>query len=83
MDRSFLSEGSSPDVRSLATAVVGLGATLGLEVVAEGIEMSEQWDALHDLGCGLGQGYLFAQPMDAEASLAFLARQPVRLASAP
>jgi EAL domain-containing protein (putative c-di-GMP-specific phosphodiesterase class I) len=83
MDRSFLSEGSSPDVRSLATAVVGLGATLGLEVVAEGIEMPEQWDALHDLGCGLGQGYLFARPMDAEASLAFLARQPVRLASAP
>jgi diguanylate cyclase (GGDEF)-like protein/PAS domain S-box-containing protein len=83
MDRSFLSEGSSPDIRSLATAVVGLGATLGLEVVAEGIELSEQWDALHDLGCGFGQGFLFARPMDAEASVAFLARMPSRLASAP
>jgi diguanylate cyclase (GGDEF)-like protein/PAS domain S-box-containing protein len=73
MDRSFLQEGSSPEARGLATAVVGLGATLALEVVAEGIEMTEQWDALRELGCDLGQGFLFARPMDAEASVAFMA----------
>jgi EAL domain-containing protein (putative c-di-GMP-specific phosphodiesterase class I) len=73
MDRSFLQEGSSPEIQSLATAVVGLGATLALEVVAEGIERAEQWDTLRDLGCELGQGYLFARPMDADASVAFLA----------
>jgi diguanylate cyclase (GGDEF)-like protein/PAS domain S-box-containing protein len=72
MDRSFLQEGSSPDARSLATAVVGLGATLALEVVAEGIEVVEQWDALRELGCDLGQGFLFARPMDADASVAFV-----------
>jgi diguanylate cyclase (GGDEF)-like protein/PAS domain S-box-containing protein len=83
MDRSFLSEGSSPDARGLATAVVGLGATLGLEVVAEGIELIEQWHALRDLGCEFGQGFLFARPMDAEASIAFVAAQPARGASAP
>jgi EAL domain-containing protein (putative c-di-GMP-specific phosphodiesterase class I) len=71
MDRSCLAEGS-PQARSLATAVVGLGATLALEVVAEGIELTEQWETLRALGCDLGQGFLFARPMDAEASLAFL-----------
>jgi EAL domain-containing protein (putative c-di-GMP-specific phosphodiesterase class I) len=73
MDRSFIQDGSSAEARNLATAVVGLGSTLALEVVAEGIEVSEQWEALRDLGCDLGQGFLFARPMTAEASVAFVA----------
>ena len=73
MDRSFLRDGETAQARNLATAVVGLGATMALEVVAEGIEMSEQWHTLRDLGCDLGQGFLFARPMDAAASLAFVA----------
>jgi diguanylate cyclase (GGDEF)-like protein len=73
MDRSFLRDGESAQARNLATAVVGLGTTLALEVVAEGIEMAEQWDTLRELGCDLGQGFLFAKPMDAAASLAFVA----------
>jgi EAL domain-containing protein (putative c-di-GMP-specific phosphodiesterase class I) len=75
MDRSFLQEGSSPGARGLATAVVGLGATLALEVVAEGIEVPEQWDALRELGCELGQGFLFARPMSADASVEFLSTE--------
>ena len=43
MDRSFLREGATPGANGLANAVVGLGATLSLEVVAEGIEEPEQW----------------------------------------
>jgi diguanylate cyclase (GGDEF)-like protein/PAS domain S-box-containing protein len=73
MDRSFLREGSAPGSHSLADAVVGLGATLALEVVAEGIELPEQADSLRTLGCDLGQGFHFARPMDAEASLDFIA----------
>jgi EAL domain-containing protein (putative c-di-GMP-specific phosphodiesterase class I) len=73
MDRSFLRDGESAQARNLATAVVGLGTTMALEVVAEGIEMTEQWDTLRELGCDLGQGFLFAKPMDAESSLAFMA----------
>jgi EAL domain-containing protein (putative c-di-GMP-specific phosphodiesterase class I) len=73
MDRSFLREGATPEANGLATAVLALGATLSLEVVAEGIELSEQWQTLRTLGCKLGQGFLFARPMDAEASLAFMA----------
>jgi diguanylate cyclase (GGDEF)-like protein len=72
MDRSFLREGATPDTSGLATAVVALGATLNLEVVAEGIEFPEQWHTLRDLGCEMGQGFYFARPMDADASLEFL-----------
>jgi EAL domain-containing protein (putative c-di-GMP-specific phosphodiesterase class I) len=57
---------------ALASAVVGLGETLQLDVVAEGIEYTEQWHGLRDLGCDLGQGFLFARPMDADHVLEFL-----------
>jgi EAL domain-containing protein (putative c-di-GMP-specific phosphodiesterase class I) len=73
MDRSFLQEGASPQAADLANAVVALGSTLSLEVVAEGIEMPEQWKTLRDLGCELGQGFYFARPMNAESARAFLA----------
>jgi EAL domain-containing protein (putative c-di-GMP-specific phosphodiesterase class I) len=72
MDRSFLTGDASLEASDLANAVVALGATLDLEVVAEGIEHAEQWETLRDLGCDLGQGYFFARPMNADAMLAFL-----------
>jgi diguanylate cyclase (GGDEF)-like protein/PAS domain S-box-containing protein len=65
MDRSFLRDGASPQQTDLATAVVALGSTLSLEVVAEGIELPEQWTTLRALGCDLGQGFYFARPMNA------------------
>jgi diguanylate cyclase (GGDEF)-like protein/PAS domain S-box-containing protein len=51
---------------ALARAVVGLGETLGLRTVAEGVELAEQRAALTLLGCELGQGHLFAAPMPPE-----------------
>ena len=83
MDRSFLSEGSTPDSHSLANAVVGLGTTLALEVVAEGIEMPHQAETLRELGCDLGQGFLFARPLDAETSVAFMADRARQAVDAP
>ena len=84
MDRSFLREGATPDSSGLATAVVALGATLNLEVVAEGIEFPEQWYTLRDLGCELGQGFYFARPMDVDATLEFLAaRSEARAGDVP
>jgi diguanylate cyclase (GGDEF)-like protein/PAS domain S-box-containing protein len=79
MDRSFLRADASPETAGLATAVVSLGETLDLEVVAEGIEQSEQWTTLRDLGCDKGQGFFFARPMTADAALDFLrvAHEPV------
>jgi diguanylate cyclase (GGDEF)-like protein/PAS domain S-box-containing protein len=72
MDRSFLAAGASPQASGLATAVVALGQTLNLEVVAEGIEYPEQWETLRELGCGLGQGFYFARPMQADEAVEFL-----------
>jgi diguanylate cyclase (GGDEF)-like protein/PAS domain S-box-containing protein len=83
MDRSFLREDASPETAGLATAVVSLGDTLNLEVVAEGIELSEQWTTLRDLGCDKGQGFFFARPMDSESILDFLRSSQAPLPSAP
>jgi diguanylate cyclase (GGDEF)-like protein/PAS domain S-box-containing protein len=70
MDRSFLS--SEHDESGLAGAIIALGNSLNLDVVAEGIEQPEQIDSLRELGCGLGQGFLFAKPMDHEALVEYL-----------
>jgi len=70
MDRSFV---GSEDNEALTSAIIALGTSLSLEVVAEGIELAEQANSLEELGCELGQGYLFARPMDAAALSSFLA----------
>ncbi len=72
MDRSFLRDGATPETSALTSAVLALGTTLSLRVVAEGIEMPEQRNSLRDLGCEFGQGFLFAYPMDADATLEHL-----------
>src|SRR3954463_14392938 len=83
MDRSFLAAGASPEASGLATAVVSLGQTLNLDVVAEGIEFPEQWTTLRDLGCGLGQGFYFARPMDPDTTIEFLRAEHPAAADAP
>jgi diguanylate cyclase (GGDEF)-like protein/PAS domain S-box-containing protein len=72
MDRSFLRDATSEKAAELATAVVALGESLNLDVVAEGIELAEQWEALRGLGCALGQGFYFARPMTVDATADFL-----------
>ena len=47
-------------------SIIDLGRSLGIEVVAEGIETAEQAKHLRELHCGYGQGYLFSKPVDAE-----------------
>jgi diguanylate cyclase (GGDEF)-like protein len=47
--------------------IVGLAKSVGLKVVAEGIETRAQLDMLREIGCDLGQGYYFAAPMDVDA----------------
>jgi diguanylate cyclase (GGDEF)-like protein/PAS domain S-box-containing protein len=72
MDRSLLAAGASPVTSGLASAVLGLGETFDLEVVAEGIEYPEQSATLRDLGCETGQGFYFARPMEPAALLTYL-----------
>ena len=56
---------SAPADWAFAHAIVALGQTLGLAIVAEGIEDGLQLDRLRELGCQLGQGYLLGRPMSA------------------
>ena len=63
IDRSFVGRLiNSSNGPELARAVITLGETLGLDTVAEGIESEPQVEALLNLGCVAGQGYLFARP---------------------
>ena len=67
IDKSFVdSVHKGDDGHVLASAIVGLGQTLRLDTVAEGIETEAQRGRLLDLGCVLGQGYLFAPPLEGE-----------------
>jgi diguanylate cyclase (GGDEF)-like protein len=66
MDKTFVQGvGTTPGDDALARAIIDLTHTLGLVVVAEGIERQEQATELRRLHCNLGQGYYFTRPLDA------------------
>ncbi|HEY2578467.1 MAG TPA: sensor domain-containing phosphodiesterase, partial [Streptosporangiaceae bacterium] len=66
IDPSFVAGlGEDETLTLLTRTIVHLGRDLGIRVVAEGIESSQQLGMLRDMGCGLGQGYLVAVPMSA------------------
>jgi len=73
IDRSFV-RSMDDDEKSgaIVKTILMLGENLGIEVVAEGIETAAQLDKLRDLGCRMGQGYLFSRPADPETIEAFL-----------
>ena len=63
IDRSFVTPlGEDEDARSFLAALISLIRTLGLDIIAEGIETEEQRAILQALGVGGGQGYLFGKP---------------------
>src|SRR4029079_11147016 len=72
IDRSFVVDARTGG-SAIARAIVDLGRTLNLEVIAEGIEQPEEARGLADMGCRYGQGYLFARPVGAAAIEALLA----------
>jgi EAL domain-containing protein (putative c-di-GMP-specific phosphodiesterase class I) len=63
---------------SFARMIINLATTLGLQVIAEGIESGEELNALQDLGCELGQGFYLGAPLDARWS-PFPASTPVQV----
>ncbi len=68
LDRPFVSGiNARPEARDMATAIWHLGATVGAEVIAEGVETQTEASVLVELGYTVGQGYLFARPMPIEA----------------
>jgi EAL domain-containing protein (putative c-di-GMP-specific phosphodiesterase class I) len=74
IDKSFIDPLARRDEESLAlvTAIMGLARTLGLDVIAEGIEHQSQLRHLVELGCLRGQGFLMARPLNQTAAVAFV-----------
>ena len=76
VDRSFVS-GVSAGMKSEAIirAVSGMAATLGMDVVAEGLETVEQVEAVKAAGCTLGQGFYFSRAMPDYLATMLLAQE--------
>ncbi len=68
IDRSFVRElGVSSQDEALCRAIIMMAHSLGMQVVAEGIENRRQLDILREMGCDFGQGYYFSRPLRPEA----------------
>jgi predicted signal transduction protein with EAL and GGDEF domain/DNA-binding response OmpR family regulator len=64
IDRSFVRDlGITPQSSAVVTAIIALARSLGLRVIAEGVENLRQMEVLHRLGCGVMQGFLFSRPV--------------------
>jgi diguanylate cyclase (GGDEF)-like protein len=73
IDRSFISQlKDNKEGETLIHTLVQLGKALSLETFAEGIEHQQELSLLQDEDCDTGQGFLFARPLDADATEAFL-----------
>ncbi len=73
IDQSFVASlMDQPESRQIITTIVSLAEGLRMEVVAEGIETSEQADELKRLGCQLGQGFFYSKPLAASGITALL-----------
>ena len=55
--------GITPQSSAVVTAIIALARSLGLRVIAEGVENLRQMEVLHRLGCGVMQGFLFSRPI--------------------
>jgi diguanylate cyclase (GGDEF)-like protein/PAS domain S-box-containing protein len=84
IDRSFVSRlETSANEAAVVRSIILLGSSLGKAVVAEGIETRGQFEALREMGCRLGQGYLLSRPLPAAEIALRLCEMPVLHQPAP
>ena len=77
VDRSFVRHlATSAESQAIVQAIVQLGHTLGMRIIAEGVETEEHLARLRDLGCDLYQGYFFARPLPEPAAREFILAAP-------
>jgi EAL domain-containing protein (putative c-di-GMP-specific phosphodiesterase class I) len=77
VDRSFIGNMTSArQARKIVSAVVGLGQSLGLTTIGEGVETEEQAEMLFRLGCDQGQGWLFGKPLSAQSIPSLISAEP-------
>jgi predicted signal transduction protein with EAL and GGDEF domain/DNA-binding response OmpR family regulator len=75
IDQSFVQHlGVTPQSTAVVTAIIALARSLGLRVVAEGVETLRQMEVLHRLGCSVMQGYLFSRPQPPDLIETWLAQ---------
>jgi diguanylate cyclase (GGDEF)-like protein len=80
IDRSFISQMlQSADNQKIVNAIMSLGKSLGMEVIAEGIEQSAEAEHLRGWGCEYGQGYVFSKPLDIAHAQNLLTSGPFKL----
>lgn len=73
IDRQLISPITNvPEQRQLVASIIDIGKSLGIKVVAEGVETMEQAHILRELGCDILQGYAFAKPMSAEKLISWI-----------
>jgi diguanylate cyclase (GGDEF)-like protein/PAS domain S-box-containing protein len=76
IDRSFIRRlGAAEHTTSIIRAMVTLAKTLGLAVIAEGVELPSQIDLLRELGCTHGQGFVWTRPLRPDAALDWAVEQ--------
>lgn len=64
IDQSFIKDiHNLPDQFAIVDAIIKMGKSLGLTVIAEGVESNDEWKVLNKLDCDFGQGYLWAKPL--------------------
>ncbi len=80
IDRALTQDLERPEGRAVASAIVAMAASLGVDVVAEGVETEAQHAVLLALGCASAQGYLYGRPLPAPAlsAAADATRDPAR-----
>jgi diguanylate cyclase (GGDEF)-like protein len=84
VDRSFVFQVSDDQgSRAIIRSVVELGHSLGLQIVAEGVENQTAWSYLLEAGCDIGQGYFLSRPISEPDMLSWLHRHRHRAATAP
>jgi diguanylate cyclase (GGDEF)-like protein len=75
IDQVFVKGIAEEDASPFVGTMVGLGQALGLQTIVEGIETQEQLERLRELGCGIGQGFYFAQPLTQSQATQLVERQ--------
>lgn len=76
IDKAFVQDMDHPEGLALVTAIISMAHSLGLKVVAEGIETERQREQLHHLECDIGQGFLLGRPVAAEEFSKYIDKEP-------